>query len=205
VSSFTLLKQYDMVDPWSQNTGLLYKFIDSNLVRGKTYWYAVTSFTIPDYSIVQSKNPDGSVTTDTIMVQPLESSVLANATMTELPFSTSKKLGEVLVVPNPYKTDADYTFENGGWEGRGITWSETRRVIKFIHLPAECTIRIFTLAGELVASIEHRPGTPGYDAERGEEDWHLFSASNRAIASGLYMFTVDSDLGRQVGKFVIIK
>lgn len=205
VASFTLLKQYDMVDPWSQNTGLEYTFIDSNLVRGKTYWYAVTSFTIPDYSIVQAKNPDGSVTTDTIMVQPLASSILSNATKIELPFSASNKLGEVMVVPNPYRTDADYSFENGGWEGRGITWSETKRVIKFIHLPTECTIRVFTLVGELVATIEHRPGTPGYDPMRGEEDWHLFSASNRAIASALYVFTVDSDLGRQVGKFVIIK
>ena len=205
VASFTLLRQVDMIDPWSQNTGLEYQFIDSNLVRGKTYWYAVTSFTIPDYSIVSAKNPDGSVTTDTILVQPLESSVLANATRVDLPFATSQKVGQVTVVPNPYRTDANYTLESGGWEGRSISWNEGKRVIKFIYLPQECTIRIFTLVGELVATIEHRPGMPGYDPDRGEEDWHLFSQSNRAIASGVYLFTVESDLGRQVGKFVIIK
>ncbi len=205
VSSFTLLRQVDMIDPWSQNTGLEYQFVDSNLVRGKTYWYAVTSFSIPDYSIVTAKNPDGSTTTDTILVQPLESSVLANATRVDLPFASSHELGKVTVVPNPYRTDANYTLENGGWEGRGINWNETNRLIKFIYLPPNCTIRIFTLVGELVATIEHRPGSPGYDPERGEEDWHLFSQSNRAIASGVYLFTVESDFGRQVGKFVIIK
>jgi len=205
VASFTLLKQYDVPDQFEYNTGLQYTFTDSNLVRGKTYWYAVTSFSIPDYSIVTVRNPDGGVKTDTALTKPLESSVLMNAVKIELPFSTSDRLGEVMVVPNPYRTDADYTFENGGWEGRSITWNETKRVIKFIHLPKECTIRIFTMAGELVTTIEHRPGNPGYDPTRGEENWNLLSESNRTVASGVYVFTVESDLGKQIGKFVIIK
>ena len=37
----------------------------------------------------------------------------------------------------------DYTYENGGWEGRGRDWNETKRLVKFIHLPRKCTIRVF--------------------------------------------------------------
>ncbi len=205
VSSFTLLDQFDVPDQFESNTGLQYTFVDSPLVRGKTYWYAVTSFAIPDYSIVTTKNPDGTTSTDTSLTTPLESSVLANAVRIDLPFSVSDRLGQVMVVPNPYRTDADYTFENGGYEGRTVNWDETKRVLKFIHLPQECTIRIFTLMGEQVATIEHRPGTPGYNPQRGEENWNLLSGSNRAIASGIYVFTVESNLGTQIGKFVVIK
>ncbi len=205
VASFTLLEQLDVVDRFEYNTGLSYTYTDSNLVRGKIYWYAVTSFSIPDLSVVTVKNPDGTTETDTTFTTPLESSVLSNAVQINLPFEPSTALGKVMVVPNPYKTDADYTFENGGWEGRTVNWDETKRVIRFIHLPAECTIRIFTMAGELVSTIEHRPGVFGYDPNSGQEDWHLLSASNRAIASGVYIFAVESNLGTQVGKFVIIK
>jgi hypothetical protein len=109
------------------------------------------------------------------------------------------KLNEVLVVPNPYRVDRDYTFESGGWEGRARDWNENRRLLKFIHLPVKCTIRVFTLAGDLVTTISHD------DPVRGEESWNLLSDSNRAIASGVYVFTVESDLGRQIGKFVLIR
>ncbi len=77
--------------------------------------------------------------------------------------------------------------------------AENERLIKFIHLPAHCTIRIFTLTGDMIATLYHD------DPVRGEMDWNLISESNRAIASGVYIFTVDSDLGSQTGKFVVIR
>ena len=39
----------------------------------------------------------------------------------------------------------------------------------------------------------------------GELSWDILSESNRALASGVYVFTVESDLGTQVGKFVLIR
>ena len=71
--------------------------------------------------------------------------------------------------------------------------------MKFIHLPPRCTIRVFTLAGDIVATLEHD------DPVRGELSWNLLSESNRAIASGVYVFTVESDFGKQIGKFVVIR
>jgi len=40
-------------------------------------------------------------------------------------------------------------------------------LVKFIHLPEKCTIRIFTLAGDQVTTLEHD------DAVHGELQWNL--------------------------------
>jgi hypothetical protein len=202
VSTFTLLRQVDdPTDLFEFNRGLEYSFVDSNLVRGKTYWYAVTSFSIPNMSILEYRDPNDStrILRDTTFTEALESSILQNRVKIVLPFSVSQKSGEVMVVPNPYRVDHDYTYEAGGWEGRAAKWTENNRLIKFIHLPPRCTIRIFTIAGDLVATLEHD------DPNRGDRDWNLLSESKRALSSGIYVFAVESDFGTQVGKFVVIR
>ncbi|MDI6766916.1 MAG: hypothetical protein QME52_08855, partial [Bacteroidota bacterium] len=129
----------------------------------------------------------------------MESSVLASRKRIKMPFSVSHELNKVLVVPNPYRVDEDYTFEMGGYEGRAKVWNENKRLLKFIHLPPKCTIRIFTLTGDIITTLYHE------NTERGELDWNLISESNRAIASGVYVFTVESEYGTQMGKFVVIR
>ena len=202
-ASFTLLRQYDVKgDEFEYNVGIDTVFTDTNLVRGKTYWYSVTSFGIPDLSLLEipdSSAPNG-IRYDTLFTENTESSVLQNAKRIDLAFSRSDKLGEVLVVPNPYRVDRDYTFENGGWEGRASQWDENSRLIKFIHLPVDCTIRVFTLAGDLVTTLNNYGSTTP-----GELTWNLVSESNRALASGVYVFSVESSVGRQIGKFVLIR
>jgi hypothetical protein len=202
VSSFTLLKQWDVKgDKFGYNVGIDTMYVDSDLVRGKRYCYAVTAFGIPEITVVDITDSTGHTRKDTLSSYEggSESNLRSNAQSVLLPFSASGRLGEVLVVPNPYRVDREYTYENGGWEGRGGDWSENKRLLKFIHLPPKCTIRIFTLAGDLVTTLEHD------DPVRGELSWNLLSESNRAIASGVYVFTVESDFGRQIGKFVVIR
>ena len=198
-NSFTLLKQFDLDDEFSFNTGLDTMFVDSNLVRGKRYWYSVTSFGIRDRTIITSSPSPGVFQYDTLYTAETESPIEANAQGVDLSFSVSDNLGDVLVVPNPYRSDYDYTTESGGWEGRARDWTENNRKVKFIHLPPKCTIRVFTLAGDLVATLQHD------DPVRGELDWNLVSDSNRALASGVYVFSVESDFGQQIGKFVLIR
>jgi hypothetical protein len=75
--------------------------------------------------------------------------------------------------------------------------------VKFINLPEKCTIKIYSLAGDLVRTEEHDGG--GGPFPRGDVDVPLLSESNRALASGIYIFTVESQYGLQTGKFVIIR
>jgi hypothetical protein len=217
LNSFVLLKEYSIPDTateWSLNN-LDSVFIDSNLVRGKRYWYGVTSFGLPDITVLAVPQPDGSLRLDTLYSENSESSLRENWVRVDLPFSTSETIGKVLVVPNPYRVDQEYTYENGGWEGMAKYWEESKRMVKFIHLPkGEWTVRIFTMAGDLITTISNTQ-TDGYQQgnkwmgdyteDRGEISWDLLSESNRALASGLYVFSVDSDLGSQIGKFVLIR
>lgn len=195
-----LLKQFDVNDDlgFNSQTGLQFTLIDSMIYPGKRYWYSVTSFTIPDYIMSEEG--------DTLHISPGESSLHENAINYQAPFNPSTTLNKVKVVPNPYRTDQDYTFEGGGWEGLGRLWNEYNRQIWFIHLPSKCTIRIFTIAGEVVATLYHddtvrmAKGLPP-----GQHEWFLLSESNRAIASGVYIFLVESEYGTQTGKFVVIR
>jgi hypothetical protein len=189
----------DIEDGFLYDTGLDTMFVDTNLVRGKRYWYAVTSVGLPDRTINASSPSPGLIVYDTLYTAYPESPIDANVQSIDLTFSPSDRLGDVLVVPNPYRVDQDYTVENGGWEGRGRDWTENNRLLKFIHLPPRCTIRIFTMAGDLITTLEHE------DPVRGELDWDILSGSYRALASGVYVFTVESDFGKQIGKFVLIR
>ena len=215
-NSFVLLHEYSLSDDATLEdlNRLDSTFVDSNLVRGKRYWYAVTSFGLPDISIVPIPQPDQTVRYDTLYSDNSESSLRENWIRIDVPFSPSEKLGEVLVVPNPYRVDEEYTYESGGWEGLARYWDENKRLIKFIHLPTgEWTIRIFTLAGDLITTIKntvdgYMQGNRyfgEYREDRGEISWDLLSESNRALASGVYIFSVNSKFGDQYGKFVLIR
>jgi hypothetical protein len=222
LSSFTLIKQYSIPDSarlWTieqlVSKYLDSTFVDSPLVRGKRYWYAVTAFGLPDITIIPVPQPDGSVRYDSLYTSNTESAIAQNRISIDIPFAPSDQEGKVLVVPNPYRVDEEYTYENGGWEGLAKSWSESSRRIKFIHLPkGEWTVRIFTLVGDLITTIQnttssgYRKGNQiigDYRPDRGEINWDLLSESNRALASGVYIYSVESSFGTQIGKFVLIR
>jgi len=135
----------------------------------------------------------------------LESSVLANATLAYPLTSTedveARGLG-VIVYPNPYRIDGGYA--RAGYENRDRTRSAERaRAIHFANLPKICTIRIYTLSGDLVQHIDHYRPDGGPDAQH--EEWNMLSRNTQAITTGIYIWSVISDMGEQLGKLVIIK
>lgn len=187
---WTLLAEYDIPDnEFGQNTGLAYEFTDVGLLNNIEYYYTVTAFSRPDV---------------TINFPSQESSLSANARTAVAGPPPPSSVGEVAVVPNPYRGDIAYYSYNPPWEkpaGSRDRWMEQDRRIQFINLPSHCEIRIYTVAGVLVNTIIHR------DPNRGYEDWNLTSSVGQAISSGIYLFTVDDLItgAVQVGKFVIIK
>lgn len=109
---------------------------------------------------------------------------------------------KVKVYPNPYRIDGGYA--SAGYENRDRTRSAERtRAIHFINLPKVCTIRIFTLAGDLVKEIDHFNPDGGPKAQH--ETWNVISRNTQAITTGIYIYTVISDMGDQIGKIVIMK
>ena len=101
------------------------------------------------------------------------------------PITQESAMENIRVVPNPYSA-AGKTFPG---EDDKIVWT---------GLPAECTIKIFTTNGDFVHEIVHNDGS-------GTEDWNLRTEFNQFIVSDVYIYTVDSDLGDTVGKFIVIR
>jgi hypothetical protein len=183
---WALLADYDIVDDLGFNTGLEYEYVDSGLVNGISYWYAVTSFDMPDMVAPSVPSLESAKSRNVVTVYPGPEAL--------------SQLGKVAVVPNPYRGDVDYTA-GIEWEGPPEIWTEDKRRIQFINLPGKCTIRIYSLAGDLIKTIAHD------DESRGWENWNLISRVNQAISSGIYIFSVeDHNTGdMQLGKFVVIK
>jgi hypothetical protein len=98
------------------------------------------------------------------------------------------------VVPNPYVAAASFEPERFAISGRG------ERRIEFRGLPANCTVRVYTVRGELVRTLPHDGSDDGFVA------WDLRTKDNLDVAPGLYVYHVDAgEVGTSVGKFAIIK
>jgi len=103
-------------------------------------------------------------------------------------------IDKIAVVPNPYTGAAS-------WEPLSNTVGRGERRIYFIHLPNECTIRIYSLSGKLVQTIEHNS-----TISDGQESWNLVSKDGMDIAYGIYVYHVDAPgIGEKIGRFAIIK
>lgn len=102
--------------------------------------------------------------------------------------------GAPYVVPNPYVGAASFEPSNFGVVGRG------ERRLEFRNLPKVCTIRIFTVRGDLVQTLTHDGSNEGFVA------WNLRTKDNLDVAPGLYIYHVDEGTtGSYIGKFAIIK
>lgn len=98
------------------------------------------------------------------------------------------------VVPNPYVEAASFEPSRFNISGRG------ERRLEFRGLPGACTIRIYTVRGDLVQTLRHEGSLEGYEA------WNLRTKDNLDVAPGLYIFHVEAPgLGTHMGKFAIIK
>jgi len=95
------------------------------------------------------------------------------------------ELGRVRAVPNPYFAHSSFEL------------NRFNRVLKFTHLPARCTIRLFNLAGDLVRTIDKNDQTS-------EASWDLNTAHGLPIGSGIYVYHVDAPgVGTTTGKVVV--
>lgn len=94
----------------------------------------------------------------------------------------------VRVVPDPYVV---------GHAGEAGTAGHH---LFFTHLPEQATVRIYTVAGDWVRTLEH--ADPSTDTMA----WDLRNADRQQVAYGLYIFHVRDRLGReQTGRFMVIR
>jgi hypothetical protein len=207
------LAQFDLRDTTGFNTGLepalapvprvrdgiTYRYhqrIDG-LKDGFRYWGAVTSYDTGDQSI-----------------ESLESSISQNKFLV-IPMANATEHPGVIVFPNPYRVEA--AWDTGRPPRDKVVW--------FTGLPSRCTVRIYTLAGDQVLSKEFdgsvyhtenvrgvwtpesNPDTGAPALSGGSFAWDLISDRDQAVASGLYIWTVEDHAGGHVqrGKLLVVK
>jgi len=179
-----------------------YEFIVQHLLPSRQYYLSVTAF---DYG-----SPASGLSS---LETPPHKNYVAEYALNENSSVFDNGLN-VIVYPNPYRTDGNYA--DYGFEGRdyidsvfsgtlipqvGLT-DERTRSIHFINLPHKCTIRIFSLDGDIIREIEHDypPDSPRSMHER----WDLISRNTQMVVSGIYYWSVESEYGSQIGKLVVI-
>ncbi|MBO6517124.1 MAG: hypothetical protein JJ975_11290 [Bacteroidia bacterium] len=183
-------------------TPYLYKYTINNIQNGWQYAVSVSAY--------DRGNENSNL-------ESLESSLLSNnfRAFAGKPINTNLEQNAPFVYPNPY-------YAGAAWEGTS-NFQEQSRKIYFANLPANCTIRIFTVAGDFIDEFEHNQAYNGSDTRwystfaaedqeknvfsGGEHAWDLLSSETQIIARGLYIFTVDDhDSGQQYkGKFAVLK
>jgi hypothetical protein len=101
--------------------------------------------------------------------------------------ATKNDLSRVHTVPDPYYVTNQ--FEQ----------TTNAKILKFINLPADAIVRIYSSSGVLVAMLEHHSDQFG-----GEEDWNLRNRNNQVVASGVYFYHVEAGAARRVGRFTVV-
>ena len=178
------LASYDVVgDGIGAETGLQYSYEDKDVNKGFTYYYAVTSFD-------DGLTPIGELETARGSGQPIAVAAAPAAA-----------LGDVAVVPNPYKGSAIWdhvpTFDQQWWSK-----------VQFINLPSgRTTIRIYSLTGDFVQElVNNDPDGDDYTSDDSYINWDLISRHGSDIVSGVYLYVVEDENGKsQIGKFVVMR
>ncbi len=102
-------------------------------------------------------------------------------------------LQTVYVVPNPYVINSAFELPSNRSDLRGD------RAIQFRNLPKECTIRIYTISGDLVQTLRKNDNTAYLT-------WDLLSSESARIGYGVYIYHVETPTGgTKIGRLGIIK
>ncbi|UCD37876.1 MAG: hypothetical protein JSW54_13820 [Fidelibacterota bacterium] len=182
-------------DPDDDNQNFQWEFIheirdrqqtawqDTSATRGVSYYYAVTAM------------DDGTQnTTGLLPGQKLESSRFANRSREPaISFEPGLDVSDqVRVVPNPVTTASGFL----GFPGEDK--------VRFVNLPIEATLSVYTESGELIKRIDHY-GTA-------DADWDLRTEYRQTVASGIYILVVHNardmqgnSLPDQFVKFIIVR
>ncbi len=104
-----------------------------------------------------------------------------------------QQLQNIIVVPNPYVISSAFELPSNRPDLRGD------RALQFRNLPKECTIRIYTITGELVQTLRKNDNTSYMN-------WDLLSSESARVGYGVYIYHIETPTGgTKIGRLGIIK
>ncbi len=178
---------------WNQDKEM-YEYLDKDLNFGDEFRYYVQAY---------NKNPREWTSANGTVVSDLGELVSDDYNQTN--FINARpgpedliKGWDVFVAPNPYvEGDPKRSFEG-----------PNPRKIEFRKLPERATIKIFSISGDLIKTIEHGPDQ--YGNLFGSTTWDQRSDAGLLVAPGLYIYVIESSTAgfegwRSSGKLMIIR
>jgi hypothetical protein len=193
-------------------SGYTYKLEDKDVILGFTYWYYVAAYKEGTYT-----GPDGE-TTNRIETHstnrngatglwpgtfpfgfnnvnyPKDAAGLKAIGASQIVYSALAPKGDVSAVgvrPNPYKRAALH-------DNRTLVFDHK---LLFYNLPPQSKITILDVAGQVIDVINFASSDPS----KGSIFWDMFSKDGIEVASGVYVYVVESPSGSKVGYFSILR
>lgn len=177
-----------------------YEYVDRDIHNGFLYFYSVTA---TDHALLPASNLLGI----TLPVGPGLVGDPGSSFSSTTPGASAQTAAErqqygvnIYVYPNPATRDALAEYQQLNPNGDDPTGVR----VTFTNLPmARNTIKIYTVSGDLVQTLDH-DGTGG----SGSISWNLMSRNGQEIVSGVYLYSVQSDDSQFqdfVGKFVVVR
>lgn len=185
-----------------------YAYVDREVKNGFTYFYSITAGDSTGGGELFGRR----------------SAVEADAVTPQAATSQTKN---VWVVPNPYRGTRSLADRSSGWDLTPNATDPTGTHVDFMGMPpGPWTLRIFTVSGDLVAELHDGDSInesvrssviggdgvtrPGFNRQQdtptdGQARWNLISRNGQDVVSGIYLFVVESGIGQQRGKFVIVR
>jgi hypothetical protein len=167
-----------------------YRYVDRSIHRGRPYFYSVTARDFFEAGLTRVDGKLGDPSSNFLFLEP------GSPSQRDYEYNED----EVYVVPNPATTASmqPWTLSPNNDDPTGIK-------VEFRNLPQDQgTIRIYTLAGDLVEEIQF-DGRGG----QGTVEWDLVSRNGQDVTSGVYLYSIETDTNeayqRKIGKFVVIR
>jgi len=175
---------------WDPDQGK-YFYEDADVEFGNRYGYYVSAYDSDPNSWTSA---NGEVVTD---LPELESGSYNRTPPTSATPGPVYEF-DIYAAPNPYIYNQ---------QDRSFGLSDPYK-IEFRNLPDRCTIRIYTLAGDLIRTLVHKPDAIGNLT--GSESWDQKSESGLLVAPGLYIYHVENQSDQVskdelTGKLMIIR
>jgi len=164
---------------------------DCNTFNGITYYYLVTTFD-RGYNIESSTQGLQKIENCLpILGEPYP--CRENLVPLKINVETQNDLSKIFAVPNPYRTGGSvFTTQN--------YHNFPDRKVRFVNVPAECTLRIYTVAGDLIWEDQYNNQTAG------NIEWDVKNQSGEEVASGIYVYKIENPNGDHVyGRLIVIR
>jgi len=168
---------YDTSNPNSRSDWVYrLRFNERSYASNEDYWDIGDTWTLSPYKTLQGLGGNSFTFSTTVAV--IEDSLI--------------NYDDIMVVPNPYLIMAEWDRSING------------RMMQFTNVPPDATIDIYTLSGDLIASLDHGPDY--HSSQVGTVVWNIWTYEFTEAAYGLYIYVVKvGGSVKKVGKFAIIR